>query len=184
MLRGAFQAGEQLRAEGGQPGSRWRLKPGRDATAEVVSEQEQSAWRGPADPGSALAQLIRSRRCQLGSNWLPELHSVLGPSVAFSELGLGLPSSALALFQSLLVLGWSTITNHRPRCPALPLISVHGRQPPSAGISFPEEPEAPQRDQTLGFDLPTTREAPWSCSDTQPGVSNGIRSARFQRQPP
>lgn len=119
----------------------------------MVSEQEQSTWRGPADRGIALAQLIRSGRCQLESNWLPDLHSVLGPSVAFSEPGLGLPSSALALFQSLLILGWSTITNHRPRCPALPQISVHGGQPPSAGISVPEESKAPQRDQTVGGHL-------------------------------
>lgn len=53
-------------------------------------------------------------------------------------------------FKVLLVLHWNTLTNHWPN---FLLISIHGRQPPSAGFSFPDESKAPSKETSLWRDF-------------------------------
>ena len=104
--------------------------------------------------GSLLFLAHANVRCQhWEANQLPDLQC-LGILCGSSEPSLGTYHLVPWLtFKVLLVLHLNTLTNHWPHCPNFLLISIHGRQPPSAGFSFPDESKAPSEETSLWRDF-------------------------------
>ena len=181
----------EIQVEGSSSRSRWRLKPweGCSSSGRPHLAQEENVARtqlarlcaSPSVPGVPDANTGKPTSSQIfKASWYP-----LGFSLNQAQ---GLPSRALAPFQSLASSGWEFSCQPLTRLPSPPSDLWPQQVASLLWVPFPRWAWGSfRRDQTRGtlcFDLRTTWEAPEGCSHAQPAVSNGLGSAGQERWPP